>query len=64
MSQNDLHIRTAIQNGRISHVIVGLYGSRTDSSNPETIGQAHALSASSEGKISLEFWDTTSADVW
>jgi len=64
MSPNDLHIRTAIQNSRISHVNVGLYGSQTDGSNPETIGQAHALSASSEGSISLELWDTTSADVW
>jgi len=64
MNPNDLHIRVAIQSSRISHAYVGLHGRQTYGSNPETIGQAHSLSASSDRSISLEFWDTASADVW
>jgi Domain of unknown function (DUF4917) len=64
LSANDFHIRTAIQNSDVSHLYVGLYGNREDGSNPDTIGQAHSLSASTGGKISVEFGDTSTAPVW
>lgn len=64
INENDLHIRTAIQNSQLSNLYVGLYGGRGRDRNPDTIGQATALKESSRGKISLEFWDTSSASVW
>jgi hypothetical protein len=64
MGSNDLHIRTAIENSQVSHLSVGLYGGKTEGSNPGTVGQAHALIAAREPQIELEFWDVTSADVW
>jgi hypothetical protein len=64
MSSNDIHICSAIQNSRISHLYVGLHGGEGQGSNPSTVGQANTLSAATGGRISLEFWDTASADTW
>lgn len=63
MSDNDLHIRTAIQNSQVGNLYVGLHGGRNKGRNPDIIGQATALKELSEN-IELEFWDTASVSVW
>lgn len=64
LGENDFHILRAVENSQITHLYLGLYGSSHSGSNPDTVGQAHALRAATGDRIRVRLWNTETAPVW
>lgn len=66
LSDNDRHILSKIERGKISSVYVSLYGDPGSSSNKQIITSARKLAAGrpDRHKLDIKFFDAASAHVW
>jgi hypothetical protein len=66
MSENDEHILRRIEEGGLSHLFVGLYGSPGSAENEAIIQRSTMLSAARNKTkpLSVDFYDSSSAAVW
>jgi hypothetical protein len=63
MAENDEHILSLIENGKVSQLFVGIYGDLKSSGNQHIIQRASQMAAA-RPKRELHFYDAEGAAVW
>lgn len=66
LAENDEHYLKLIQNGKLSHLYVGLYGDPDSIANRHIIRRTNAMSAARSYKrpLAIDFYDSDTANVW
>jgi len=66
LAENDEHFLRLIEQGKLSQVLVGLFGDPGSPSNQAIVKRALALAASRPERrpLAVDFYDTESAQVW
>lgn len=66
LAANDEHYLRLIENGKLSHVFVGLYGDSASEVNRRIVERANAMRLARRGRreLKLDFYDSESAHVW
>lgn len=66
LAENDEHYLKLIQNGKLSHLYVGLYGDPDSDANRHIIRRTNAMSEARSYKkpLTVNFYDSATAKVW
>ena len=66
LAANDEHYLRLIENGKLSHVFVGLYGDPASTANRRIVERTKAMSLARRRKreLKVDFYDSESAHVW
>ena len=66
MAENDEHILRQIEHGKVSHIVIGLYGDPRSATNRVIVRRAEQLGAKRPPRrpLSVSFFNSESAGVW
>ena len=66
LAANDEHYLRRIEQGKLAHIFVGLYGDPESAANRQIVKRAKAMSMARRGKrdLKVDFYDSASATVW